>query len=105
VFESQVRFEHPDALRAWITVGAGHCFYAPGVDGVTVAVPMSINYESLDEPAFRAHHARCVGFLRSPAALVYLWPEARPGVAERHVEGLLIQCGDSAAKPEERERA
>ncbi|MEX3929765.1 DUF1367 family protein [Paraburkholderia sp. BR10936] len=89
LFQSQRRFETPEALRAWVTVGAGHCDLVPGPDGVTVAAPRSISYESLDDAAFQLHHQRCITFLRTPAALVFLWPAARPGIAERGIERIL----------------
>ena len=73
IFESQEPFGNPEQLRAWLTCGAGHCDYLD-IAGEMVAIPRSIAYEALDETDFREHHARVIGFLRTPRAYRFLWP-------------------------------
>src|ERR1700679_910889 len=56
VFNSQEVFDDQERLRVWLTCGAGHCDFVPGMSGDLIAVPRSIAYEALDETPFRQHH-------------------------------------------------
>lgn len=90
IFESQDAYTDPEALRAWLTVGAGHADIVPAPDGVLVAIPRSISYESLDDEAFRAFHARVLDFLRTPAAYRHLWPRLPAERAAQALDTLLL---------------
>lgn len=90
IFESQETFSDPEALRAWLTVGAGHCDMLPGPSGELVAVPRSIAYERMDETDFREHHMRVLDFLRSPRACFTLWPNLSDEAAGRSMDQLLL---------------
>jgi hypothetical protein len=96
IFSAQHRFEKLDALRAWVTIGAGHCDTVPGPDGVAVVVARSISFDSLpDEDAFREHHARVLAFLRLPTTYGYLFPAASADQAALEVETAIV--GDENA--------
>lgn len=74
LFDRQEAFGSEDKLRPWLTVGAGYCDLLPGRDGQLVAIPQSINFESLDEADFGELHLQVDQFLWSPHAQAYLWP-------------------------------
>lgn len=74
VFKSQEQFDDEEALRKWIEVGAGHCKFVPGPKGKMVALPMSINYEALDDVEFGELHKKVRLFLRSQHATRFLFP-------------------------------
>ena len=90
IFESQDTYTDPEALRAWLTVGAGHADIVPAPDGLLVAIPRSISYESLDDEAFRAFHACVLDFLRTPAAYRHLWPRLPAARAAQALDTLLL---------------
>lgn len=76
LFERQEQFEDFDRLREWLTVGAGHCDLLPGPAGALVAIPRSINWESLDEQGFIEFHRALTDFLWTQAAQAALWPHS-----------------------------
>jgi hypothetical protein len=98
IFAAQQRFETLDTLRAWVTIGAGHCDTVPGPDGVMVVTPRSIAYDALDEEQFREHHARCLTYLRSAQAFAFLFPAASTDQAAQEMEEL-IEAGEDGADP------
>lgn len=70
----QERFDCEEKLRAWLTVGAGYCDFAPGPDGQMVAIPQSIAWDQLDEADFQDLHRRVDAFLWTDHARGFLWP-------------------------------
>jgi len=74
LFARQETFEHEDDLRAWALVGAGYCHFIPGTDGQLVAIPQSLNWETLEEADFLEVHRRVDAFMWEPRARRLLWP-------------------------------
>lgn len=52
VFSNQDRYPKFEHFRAAVQMAAGHVEWIPGVDGVAVPIPKSIDYSSLDEIEF-----------------------------------------------------
>lgn len=90
LFKQQEQFADEGVLRDWLSVGAGHCMFAPGPTGRMVAIPRSIDYASLDDDEFRAYVSAVWAFMRTEHAQRFLWPMASPAVAADGVEALLI---------------
>jgi hypothetical protein len=74
IFKAQDQFAQDDALREWLQVGAGHCMLVPGPAGKMVALPLSIDFEHMDDVEFGEHHASVKKFARSVRATRFLWP-------------------------------
>jgi len=74
IYKAQDQFDHPEALREWLQVGAGHCKFVPGPKGKMVALPLSIDFEHMDDVEFGEHHASVKQFARSLHATRFLWP-------------------------------
>lgn len=88
-FAAQDVFDDADRMRKWLEVGAGHCDFVPGPDGVFFAMPKSIAYEALEDSDFREVHTSIVSFLREPRAYRYLWPHLDDAGREQMVEAIL----------------
>lgn len=71
--ERQEQFEDVDALRAWLTVGAGECDLVPGPRGHMVALPRSIKWHKLDDTDFAELVRKIDDFLWSDRARGWLW--------------------------------
>lgn len=69
------RFEKLDGLRYWLTMGAGYVDYVPGKLGKLHAIPLSIQFESMDEAEFQELHRAIDDFLWTPYAQAVLWPQ------------------------------
>jgi hypothetical protein len=74
IFKGQDQFANEDDMRKWSEVGGGYCKEVPGLDGKMVWLPLSIDYDTLDDIEFREVHERVLHFLYSPRAYRYLWP-------------------------------
>ena len=74
LFDSQEQFDTEYQFRKWAEVGAGHCEFVPGPKGRMVALPRSIDYESLDDVEFSEMHEAVKAFFRSKHAQSFLWP-------------------------------
>ena len=74
VFDAQEQFSEPDDFRAWVQVGAGHCYFVPGPEGRMCAIPRSIAWSAMDEAEFSEHHRKVLAFLRSQRCTRFLWP-------------------------------
>lgn len=61
-------------LLEWLKVGAGHVDFVPGINGALVALPRSIDWETLEEKDFTEVHHAIRDFLWRPHAQAYLWP-------------------------------
>lgn len=79
VYQAQEQFADPDQFRKWAEVGAGHCDFVPGPNGRMVALPRSINFETLDQAEFEPIHEAVFTFLRSEHACRFLWPHLTDG--------------------------
>lgn len=91
VFSSQEQFDNEDQFRKWLEVGAGHVDFVPGPSGLMVALPKSINYESLDQAEFEPIHQSVFAFVRSDRAQQFLWPHLEPDEAAEMVESILME--------------
>jgi hypothetical protein len=91
LFDRQEQFEDMDMLRAWLTVGAGYCDFAPGPRGKMVALPRSIAFHKLDEVEFSELHRGVNDFLRSAHAQRFLWPDIDDKRAAQTIEELLLE--------------
>jgi hypothetical protein len=78
LFDRQEQFADVDALRAWLTVGAGECDFLPGPRGRMVAMPRSIAWHRLDEVEFREIVRKIDDFIDTDHAQVFLWPHLKP---------------------------
>lgn len=74
LFDAQEQFDDDYQFRKWAEVGAGHCDFVPGAKGRMVALPRSIDYESLDDVQFSEMHEAVKAFFRSQHAQRFLWP-------------------------------
>lgn len=74
LFERQEQFADFDRLMEWVKVGSGHCDLLPGPNGALVAIPKSINWETLDEVGFTEFSRAMSDFLWTPYAQAALWP-------------------------------
>lgn len=75
LFDNQEQFADEYQFRKWTEVGAGHCDFVPGPKGRMVALPRSIDFESLDDEEFRDVHVGVKAFLRTEHAARFLWPD------------------------------
>lgn len=91
IFDQQERFTEPEPMRLWLQVGAGYADLVPGRDGLLVAVPMSIAYDSMDDVEFAEHHAAVCRFLREDYCIRYLWPMANPVDAGAWMDAILAE--------------
>lgn len=73
LFDAQEQFDDDTAFRKWLEVGAGYCKYVPGPDGRMVALPDSIDYDTLDQAQFEPIHEAVFRFARSERARRFLW--------------------------------
>lgn len=91
LFDMQEQFESSDALRAWLTVGAGECQFVPGPTGRMVALPKSISWERMDEAEFSELVGRIDSFLWTDHAQRFLWPHLTRDQSEQMIESLSIE--------------
>lgn len=89
LFDTQEQFLKVDHLRAWLTVGAGHCYFAPGPDGRMCALPESIGWETMGDDEFREFVDAAWAFLRTERAGAFLWPLMTPAARSEAIERLL----------------
>lgn len=75
VFDAQEVIPDFDQFRDWLKIGAGHCDYYAGANGM-VAIPRSISYAKLEEDEMREFDDNCVRFLRERGCET-LWPGLR----------------------------
>lgn len=94
VFEAQEQFANDYDMRKWCEVGAGHCRYVPGPYG-QIALPLSVDYESLDDAEFAEVHENVKTFLRTLHATRFLWPMLEDVAAGNLVAELLADFDGS----------
>lgn len=94
VFEAQERFEHFEAFRAWMKVGAGFVDWYPGPKGGVIPVPKSISYSKLEQGDMEKFHADVVAFLRTPHACKTMWPHVPAHLAGATLESVLERFGE-----------
>lgn len=74
IFKKQEQFDDFETFRTWLQIGAGHCTFAPSATGKMVAIPLSINFEKMDDVEFGVHHMAVKKFCRSGYMTRFLWP-------------------------------
>nr|WP_255532596.1 DUF1367 family protein [Polynucleobacter sp. UK-Kesae-W10] len=84
----QEQFADIEALRAWLTVGAGECEFVPGPKGRMVAMPRSIKWAKLDQVEFESLSSKVDAFLWSAHATRFLWPHLSDQQAHEMIESL-----------------
>ena len=89
LFDAQEQFHEPYQFRKWAEVGAGHVDWVPGPTGKMVALPRSIDYESLDDVQFSEMHDAVKAFFRSTHATRFLWPQNEDHEAAAAMETML----------------
>ena len=89
LFDNQEQFSDDYQFRKWLEVGAGHCDFVPGPKGRMVALPRSIDYESLDDEEFSTVHSGVKAFLRTEHAARFLWPEVAVAQSLAGIEAIL----------------
>lgn len=67
-------FTRLDDLRLFLTVGAGYVEMVPGPDSTPNAIPLSLEFGSMDEADFAELHRRIDDFLRLSSTTETLWP-------------------------------
>lgn len=93
VFEAQHSFVSNDAFRDFVKTGAGFVTWE-GSEGSLVAVPRSTSYSECDELEMRAFSVAMIDFLRTPVAMVALWPELSNRAREEMITGILKRFED-----------
>ena len=73
LFERQETFANEDDLRAWLTIGAGHVTYLPGIDGQLCALPKSIAFDAMENNDFMEFVRKVEAFLWTDYAMKTLW--------------------------------
>lgn len=91
LFEMQEQFADINALRSWLTVGAGYADFAPGPKGRMCAIPKSIAWENMDDNEFRELVLATWEFLRSVHATRFLWPALSDMQADERVTAFLLK--------------
>jgi hypothetical protein len=91
LFEAQEQFADDYQFRKWSEVGAGHVDWVPGPTGKMVALPRSIDYESLDDAEFSEMHEAVKTFFRSTHATRFLWPHMDDPCSAEMIESVLVQ--------------
>ncbi len=91
LFEAQEPFQSDYQFRKWAEVGAGHVDWVPGPTGKMVALPRSIDYESLDDADFSDMHDAVKAFFRSTHATRFLWPHLSDAEGAEMVRVILVE--------------
>ena len=74
LYEAQEQFQDVEHLLTWLKVGAGYADFVPGPKGKPVAIPKSINWETLDQAEFQPIAEAITGFMFTKHATRFLWP-------------------------------
>lgn len=91
LYDMQEQFEDIDALRAWLTVGAGEATFLPGPRGKMVAMPKSIKWAKLDQFEFEHLSNKIDNFLWTAHAQRFLWPHLTPEQTHAMIESLDVE--------------
>lgn len=103
LFGAQEQFEDEYDFRKWSEVGAGHVRWVPGPTGKMIALPRSIDYESLDAFEFSEMHEKVKAFFRTMHATHFLWPHLDDLKASAMIESILAEFEQD--KRQQREEA
>jgi Protein of unknown function (DUF1367) len=98
LFDRQEQFQHLDVLRAWLTVGAGYCTFAPSSTGKMVAIPQSIAYDEMDDLEFYDYFMAVDTFMESSYATSFLWPHLGPEQRQENINQLLTEFRQDRAE-------
>lgn len=79
-------FTDLDKLRKWLTLGAGYAEFVPGLDGRPNAIPLSLDFDAMDEAEFSELHRAVDTFLWTARAQETLWPHLSDEQRYRCVE-------------------
>ena len=90
LFERQETFGNEDDLRAWLTIGAGHVTYLPGIDGQLCALPKSIAFDAMENNDFMEFVRKVEAFLWTEYAMATLWPH----LSRRRAYDMVQQLSD-----------
>lgn len=82
-------FTDLNKLRYWLTMGAGYADFVPGLDGKPNAIPLSMDFDAMDEAEFSELHVAVDNFLWTTRAQETLWPSLDADGRYRCVESLL----------------
>lgn len=94
VFESQEQFQLDRHMLDWLKVGAGYADLVPGPKGKPVAMPKSINWETLDQAEFEPIARDIWQFFRSTYATRFLWPWLDDAKGIGMAEAILAEFGE-----------
>lgn len=86
LFDRQESFTDFNRLLEFLKVGAGHVDMLPSQKGVLVAVPKSINWETMEEQEFVEFHKDLNAFLWEDYAQAALWPHLNPDQRYRCID-------------------
>ncbi len=88
LYDNQEAFTDQRIFRKWAEMGAGHCDFVPGPDGLH-SIPKTIEYEAMDDDEFRELFNDVMSFFQSARALATLWPDADPMDAWQAVQNVI----------------
>ena len=74
LFKRQEQFTDEKPMRDWLTTGAGFCTLLPGPNGALVALPVSLQFDAMEEAEFTELNRQVNDFLWTERAQSYLWP-------------------------------
>jgi hypothetical protein len=66
----------------------------PGPKGGIFPVPLSIDFEALEDDEMREFHDKVITFLRTDHAAKTLWPHLSPTARIEMIEGFLATFGE-----------
>lgn len=87
LFKRQEQFADEKPFRDWLTTGAGFCALLPGPEGTLVAMPVSLGFDTMEEPEFVELNRKITDFLWTERAQSYLWPHLDEAKRHDMVEG------------------
>lgn len=74
LFKAQEQYDNETHFRKLGEIGGGYADMIPGPDGQLIAVPLSINYETLDQIDFEPIHQAVFAWYRSEIGCKVMWP-------------------------------
>lgn len=89
LFSCQERFNHINALHAWLKVGACFVTWGEGKTGKLVPIPRSTAFDVCSEDEIREAHKAMVDYLHEPRAQRYLWKHLKPNARQDMLDSIL----------------
>lgn len=87
LFKRQEQFADEKDMRDWLVAGAGFCTLLPGADGALVAIPVSLQYNTMEEAEFTEVNRKVMDFVWTERAQSYLWPHLSDALRHDMVDG------------------